>query len=340
MNYLVIRWALTLFTLSGLVKGTSPVKVIVTSLEARGHQQADVLGVTIRRLNIRSRPAINGQWVKTTKVGDTLVILSRRVQNDYLRVATSEGDTGWVSRRSVKFLSSIDHADSQSTPARASASLSVAAGDISTWEKPEPVEQQGGACVAEGLGKNGKAAPDPATDLRKNRIDTSSSYHSVSFDQVLALPWSGLPRRRAGWNQSDSLQIVALEGPPVMLEGYLVDVVEEGAESTNCELNTHEWHDWHMWLVPTSGEAANRDRARAVVVEVTPRVRATSPNWILTSVKALARNGDKVRISGWLMWDPDHPDQVGKTRGTTWEIHPVTKIEVDRNGDWQNVANQ
>ncbi len=113
-----------------------------------------------------------------------------------------------------------------------------------------------------------------------------------------------------------------------MLEGWLVDVVEEGPESSNCELDTCEWHDWHMWLVRTDGEATNKNRLRAVVVEVTPRVRALTPNWILTSVKTLARTRQNVRISGWLMWDPDHPDQVGKTRGTTWEIHPVTRIEV------------
>ena len=34
------------------------------------------------------------------------------------------------------------------------------------------------------------------------------------------------------------------------------------------------------------------------------------------------------------MMDPEHPDQIGKTRGTIWEIHPITKIEVEQNGGW------
>jgi hypothetical protein len=34
------------------------------------------------------------------------------------------------------------------------------------------------------------------------------------------------------------------------------------------------------------------------------------------------------------MLDPEHPDQVGKTRGTIWEIHPVMKIEVEQDGKW------
>ncbi len=211
--------------------------------------------------------------------------------------------------------------------------------DIANWEKPDPVEEHIRACAAKGLGSHGRPAPDPQTDLRKNRVDTSASYHSVSFSQILALPWSGLPRRRTGWNESDSVKVTQYEGPPVALEGYLVAVVEEGAESTNCEIDTHRWHDWHMWLVPTLHEATSRDRSRAVVVEVTPRIRVRTPNWTLPTVKALARNHEKVRISGWLMWDPDHPDQVGNTRATTWEIHPATKIEVETPGEWQDLRN-
>jgi hypothetical protein len=35
-----------------------------------------------------------------------------------------------------------------------------------------------------------------------------------------------------------------------------------------------------------------------------------------------------------LMLDPEHPEQLGKTRGTLWEIHPVMRIEVRRGGRW------
>ena len=43
-----------------------------------------------------------------------------------------------------------------------------------------------------------------------------------------------------------------------------------------------------------------------------------------------------VRISGWTMLDPEHPDQVGKTRGTIWEIHPVMRLDVmQAGGGWR-----
>jgi uncharacterized protein YgiM (DUF1202 family) len=297
------------------------------------------VAVTTSNLVLRAGPNTKARRITTIVAGDTLQLLAAQRLNGYVRVASREGDTGWVAFRRIRLLSTNN--ESSSNQARVSDNITVSAsdGDIAGWEKPDPVEQTGGACGAEGLGKNGNPAPDPQTDLRKNRVDTSSAYHSVSFDQILALPWTGLPRKRTGWNQTDSVQVAKYEGPPIELEGYLVDVVEEGIESTNCEIDTHAWHDWHMWMVPTPTEAATRARTRAIVVEVTPRVRGRTPNWVLASVRAVARNHEKVRIAGWLMWDPDHPDQVGKTRGTTWEIHPVTRIEVFRNGAWTDIGN-
>jgi uncharacterized protein YgiM (DUF1202 family) len=342
MGYLVIRYALIATILAAFGEGIRhTADAVVYIPAARAYRvQGEELGVTTRRLSIRSRPSGNGRILGTTSRADTVTVLNRTPRNGYLHVATSERDTGWVLSRSVQLRSATSKTGSKAAPVSDTITLPTSNGDIGSWEKPMPVEQNGGACAAQGLGKNGKPAPDPQTDLRKNRVDTSSAYHPVGFPRILALPWTGLPRRRTGWHQADSLQVARYEGPPVALEGYLVDAVEEGPESTNCEIDTHAWHDWHMWLVPTPTEAASRDRKRAVVVEVTPRVRARLTNWTLPSVKALARNGEKVRIAGWLMWDPDHPDQVGKTRGTTWEIHPVTRIEVLHGGIWMDIANQ
>ena len=312
--------------------------LFVFTLALPGIALGQAVAVTTSNLILRTGPNAKARRIATIGAGDTVQLLVAQKRNGYVRVASPEGDRGWVASRLIRLVST-NNESSKLAGLSDTITLSSADSGIAGWEKPDPVEQSGGACAAEGLGKNGKAAPDPQTDLRKNRVDSSSTYHPVSFAQILALPWTGLPRRRTGWNQTDSLQIAQFEGPPVALEGYLVDAVEEGPESTNCEINTHDWHDWHMWMVPTPTEAANRDRLRAVVVEVTPRVRARSTNWVLGSVKALARNGDKVRIAGWLMWDPDHPDQVGKTRGTTWELHPVTRIEVLRNGVWTDLGN-
>jgi hypothetical protein len=51
-------------------------------------------------------------------------------------------------------------------------------------------------------------------------------------------------------------------------------------------------------------------------------------------LKRIANRHERVRISGWLMFDGEHPDQVGKTRGTLWEIHPVMRIDVLKSDGW------
>jgi len=80
------------------------------------------------------------------------------------------------------------------------------------------------------------------------------------------------------------------------------------------------------------------DRARSIVVELNPRLRAKHPGWTPQTLEALARQKAQVRITGWVMLDPEHPDQVGETRGTIWEVHPVTKIETDQGGgQWRVV---
>jgi hypothetical protein len=41
-----------------------------------------------------------------------------------------------------------------------------------------------------------------------------------------------------------------------------------------------------------------------------------------------------VRISGWLLLDPEHRAHLGKYRSTLWEIHPITRIEVFDGKNW------
>jgi hypothetical protein len=57
------------------------------------------------------------------------------------------------------------------------------------------------------------------------------------------------------------------------------------------------------------------------------------------SDRNIVKNKQKVRIRGWLMMDPEHPDQVGKTRGTIWEIHPIMQVETQQGGRWVSLDN-
>ena len=71
-----------------------------------------------------------------------------------------------------------------------------------------------------------------------------------------------------------------------------------------------------------------------MVAEVTPRWLGSNPGWRVRILTRLVQQHAKFRLTGWLMLDPEHPDQIGKTRGGLWEIHPMTKIEVFSGGRW------
>jgi hypothetical protein len=72
----------------------------------------------------------------------------------------------------------------------------------------------------------------------------------------------------------------------------------------------------------------------SLVVEISPRLLKDHPQWPTLATKAW-HDGTQVRVRGWRMWDQEHGSEVGKTRGTLWEIHPIHEIDVqDENGDW------
>ncbi len=191
--------------------------------------------------------------------------------------------------------------------------------------KPTPKEIDFQGCPPEGDGG------DPALNRLKNRID-DGEYIPVEFDAVAKLTWpqSVERKKRQNWSDGDTKSVARYEGIPISVSGYLAGAKEEGPESPNCHGADHDFRDYHIWLV----KSADDGRDKSIVVEVTPRIRVNHPAWNLAALRKIAKEKDRVRISGWLMLDPEHPDQVGKTRGTIWEIHPIMKIEVDQNGGW------
>jgi hypothetical protein len=178
---------------------------------------------------------------------------------------------------------------------------------------------------------------DAQQDALKNRTDTGS-WVATTVGAVLALPMPpNLPDHRRDWSDADRQAIAAYEGLPLQVVGYLAGARMEGPESCNCHSASDV--DFHLWVVDASGTG----REASVVCEVTPRVRALHAGWSIESLCTLVTRQAQVRISGWLMMDPAHPDQVGQTRGTTWEIHPIMSIEVNQGGKWvalDDVANR
>jgi hypothetical protein len=182
-------------------------------------------------------------------------------------------------------------------------------------------------CPSEGEGG------DPALNLLKNREEVPATFEPMHFQELhdLDVPEGIGKRHRDKWPTDIRESVGQQEKRAVQVVGYLLKVKLEGQESPNCHSDDPALRDFHIWLANSPED----DRWEAVVVEITPRIRARHASWSRTNLNRLVNQQSRVRISGWLMLDPEHPDQLGKTRVTLWEIHPILKIEVWSGGRWR-----
>ena len=193
---------------------------------------------------------------------------------------------------------------------------------------------------------NGKPGADPDLDRQKNRYTAPSATDvnpsiTTPADMIkLSQPNELTPKElRKNWpNDLAVRQLTDLEGHAVTVVGYLVGAKEEntdGGESCNCN-DPSVLFDYHLYLADQPGVYINK----AVVVEMTPRWRAVNPTWGTAdnnyagfkTIKGLVNQ--EVRVTGWLLFDEEHLDEVGQYRATVWEIHPITTFEYQKNGGW------
>lgn len=193
--------------------------------------------------------------------------------------------------------------------------------------KPAPRDSSFDGCDANG------SPPDGFLNLRKNRIDDARRYLPVSWRVIAKLPWPATVgyRFRNLWTRGEHRDVGRFEGAAVRVDGYLAGERLEIPEPPNCYSRKSADRDFHLWLT----ERPHGRERDAIVVEITPRVRAAHPAWTLDRIAALVRDQRRVRISGWLMLDQMHPELVRVNRVTMWEVHPIMRIDVQQpGGDW------
>ena len=188
--------------------------------------------------------------------------------------------------------------------------------------KPPPVDSE-----FEGCGPAG-SQPDYVLNRRKNRIDSTDAYVAIPWPMLAALPWprSTGYRFRNQWTAGEREAADRYEGVAIQVEGFLAAYRLEVPEPPNCYSRLPRHKDYHMWL----SETPHQKKKRSIVVEITPRLRAVHPEWTESRLAALRRTQARIRVSGWLMLDEMHPENVEGNRITLWEIHPITRIEWQR----------
>jgi hypothetical protein len=200
-------------------------------------------------------------------------------------------------------------------------------------------------CPVEGIQTNPHRAAKPKLNSLKNREEVPSSYEHLTVAEFLERT-EAVGDINSPENADITAEALAVVTPliekAVRIEGYLVGVKRGSVESANC--GGKAGYDFHVWLSDEPGEDQDHisvDELRgykstAIVVEPTPRWIAKNEGWkSITPYKRLIKHQTRVRIGGWVFYDPEHPEEVEQTRATLWEIHPVTKIEYFSGGKWK-----
>jgi len=206
---------------------------------------------------------------------------------------------------------------------------------VNSGKKISPVRET--AVAPESIGGTGVEGTggDALLNTEKNRYTRPLDVTELTPSQMIAIPANSLPdagrKRRANWPGSARDYAESQERRGVRLTGYLVHAKESGPES--CNGYSDSLRDYHIWV----SDAPTDEKSSGVIVEITPRWKAVHPEWRLRLLERLAHDHAKVRVSGWLMWDEEHPDEVGRSRATQWEVHPVTGLEIFSNGTWQGL---
>ena len=264
---------------------------------------------------LRSKPSSSGKNLGTLTPPTELKLVSFAVRNGYRHVVTDDGNKGWVWANNVEVQDQGDTNEGNGSGSDLLAKLVSAHSDA----VGQPLVENGVTVC----GPTGDTTDEKKKELNKNKNRTDMPAGAA----YVAINWAAL-------RDLPSDRSTDLPGAPVVVEGFLVHRVkvenDGSGESTNCHLLGDNEVDWHIYMTDT---AELDDISQAVIVETTPRTRPLH-KWKKSDLDNVVNKNTAVRISGWLLYDFEHTGVIGTQRASVWEVHPITKIEVKRNGQW------
>src|SRR6266851_5238907 len=289
-------------------------------------------GVVTRNVNLRTDPSTDNDPIAKLQPGTQVELLEPDPTDGFFHVKVDD-QTGWVWGKRIRIQTEGGTPPSEGgTPPSTPPSIPPTSGQ-DLFSKLTAAHT---AAVGQPLMENGSEVCGPSgdtTDKRrkalnanKNRTDLpgDSDYVDIGWDDLSNLP---------------SDRVDDFQGAPVSVIGFLshqIKVENSGSgESTNCHLHGDNEVDWHIYLTKSPA----RPISKAIIVETTPRTRPLH-KWTTDMLSPLVDANTRVRISGWLIFDFEHVGAIGTQRGTVWEVHPITRIQAEKNGQWIDLDNQ
>ena len=287
--------------------------------------------VVKRNVNLRSDASSDSDIVELLKPGAQLLLVEPDQINRFYHVTTDDGKDGWVWARNIKVLAGTAIPTPHPNPPGPTTPPPNTSGDLfsrlmnaNKTAIGQPLIENG----SEVCGPTGNTTNPTAIALNnsKNRTDLPGDSDYVDIG------WSDLKNLPSG-------RVNDFVSAPVRVVGFLshkVKVENTGnGESTNCNLTADNEVDWHIYLTSSPAQQISS----AIIVETTPRTRPQH-KWTTLMLAPFVDSQTQVRISGWLMYDTEHMGVIGTQRATVWEVHPITRIEVQINGQWVDLDNQ
>jgi|SRR5689334_13605170 len=279
--------------------------------------------VVKRNVNLRSVSSTASDAIELLRPGAELQLVEPDKADGFYHVTAPDGREGWVWARNITILASSPTPAPAPGPAP-SGDLFFRLSNARKTATPQPLIENGNeVCGPTGDATRGAAI---ALNANKNRTDTPGDSGYVDID------WSDLkdlPSDRAG----------DFVGAPVRVVGFLshrINVENKGSgESTNCHLLGDGEVDWHIYLTNSPAQPISQ----AIIVETTPRTRPLH-RWTTGMLAPIVDSETPVRISGWLMYDSEHIGAIGTQRASAWEVHPITRVEIQKEGQWVDLDNQ
>lgn len=319
------------------------VQLILLFLLAGSVSAQTLVRIRVEHANSREAPNSHATVLAVLNKGDTLE-LTGAVPYWY-KVRLSDGRTAYVAKSLCEAVPSATESNAEAEAGQPASQVFKVPPIEGTRTIPDCTKKNlnvdWSICPQEGNGGVNRLA-----NLQKNRVSIPCKYDEMTVDGVLAL--KNLPRnvRTLDTNDPRRAYLDTLEARAVVVEGYFAFVKRAEAEGTNCDSPSRR--DLHVELVPDDTHDPKTIRNEVVITEVTPWFSAVVPTWKVADLGQFSAykqkyNGQphtafKIRVYGWLFFDNWHASGSVQTyRGTAWEVHPVTRIEILKNGEWENL---
>jgi hypothetical protein len=303
---------------------------VLLLLSALAHGASDAL--VIRNSNLRADPSSARPPIGHLKQNAIVRLLNDQPQDGYYSVGAPNGESGWIYSKNLRI-----QQPQGSGGVLVSSTLAAVSDVISEqWEKPEPNQTHFTTQAGLDCGPAGTGA-DTITNTRKDRTDESAGgYHDVSWRAIAALPYPDDHHKElTSWSPANRAEIEKYQGVAVRVVGYIKKIRPQtgNSESTNCGATAARDTDWHIEFV----EHAHDDETTAIVIETTPRIKVHHPKWTPQRLAPWVDSDLPVRVSGWVLFDPEHRNHLNRYRSTLWEVHPIMKFEVKKGDAWVDV---